>query len=290
MYSMTGYGRADYTDEKFNLTVEIKTVNNKNLDLNVKSPRIFSAFEDLIRKTVSAKIIRGHVDVFISFSDLREDSVEYELNVGAVENYIGMAKTLTTEYGIENDLTVSSMLRLPDVLRDKNGADDYSFVETPLVQTLNDALDKLNVMRKREGEKLCVDMLDRVQTVEDLLGEVRQRAPLVAKDYAEKLKKRIADTLADVKYDETRFLNEVAFFTDKANIDEEMTRLSSHISQFRDLTKEENSGKKLDFLMQEFNRETNTICSKANDITVTRTALAMKNEIEKIREQVQNIE
>lgn len=290
MYSMTGYGRADYTGDKFNLTVEIRTVNNKNLDLSVKSPRVFASLEDAVRKAVSAKISRGHVDLYVNFTDLREKDCGCELNTGAVKNYIDMAKTLKSVYGIDNDLTSSSVLRLPDVLKEKNEIADYSFLEKPLVDTVNLALDRLNEMRKTEGEKLSADMLGRVDTVEELLNVVKTRAPFVATDYAEKLKKRIAEALNDVKYDEARLLNEVAFFTDKSNIDEEMTRLSSHISQFRELAKEKTPGKKLDFLMQEFNRETNTICSKANDITVTQTALSMKNEIEKIREQVQNIE
>jgi uncharacterized protein (TIGR00255 family) len=190
---------------------------------------------------------------------------------------------------MDNDISVSQLLKSPDVLVDAIPLDATEFSEI-VNDTVNIALEKLNAMRQVEGDKLVDDMLSRVKTIEELAGKIKERAPLVASEYREKLKNRIAEYLEDVKYDETRLLNEVAFYTDRVNIDEELTRLKSHIAQFRKIVSNNESGKKLDFLMQEFNRETNTICSKSNDIEVTNLALALKNEIEKVREQVQNLE
>ena len=174
-------------------------------------------------------------------------------------------------------------------MSDNTVADSEEFKEI-LLQTVTSAMEKFNQMRKAEGEKLVNDMLSRMDFIEQTVAKIKERAPLVAKEHKERLEERIKEALGDVKYDETRLLNEVAFYTDKVNIDEELTRLNSHVSQFRSIIKTEGAGKKLDFLMQEFNRETNTICSKSNDLTVTEYGLALKNEIEKVREQVQNLE
>jgi uncharacterized protein (TIGR00255 family) len=189
-----------------------------------------------------------------------------------------------------DDVTVSSVLRYPDVLRQDEvaGADEEMIFA--LKSALNQALDNLNAMRKTEGEKLKEDMLSRMATIEGLVKQVSERAPLVAKEYSEKLTARIRDYLDGVNPDEGRLLTEVAVFTDKSNIDEELTRLYSHIAQFREICEEGIVGRKLDFLVQEFNREANTTCSKSNDVNITRLGLALKNEIEKVREQVQNLE
>ena len=182
-------------------------------------------------------------------------------------------------------------MRLPDVLDEEFSEPDFEALSAALSAALNAALDELNLMRSAEGEKLKEDVLKRCSNVEKILEKIEERAPSLAEEYAKKLKARVTEILGDVKYDETRLLQEITLFTDKSNIDEEITRLKSHISQCRAICAgEEDVGKKLDFLMQEFNRETNTICSKANDISITGFALAMKNEIEKMREQVQNIE
>ena len=289
MLSMTGYGRADYNEEGLNLVVEIKTVNNRNLDLNCKMPRMFMSLEDSIRKAVQAKVNRGRVDLFITFSDTREKNSNIEVDINKAQAYYNASKLIAESLSLENDLTVSQILRCPDVLVDGVVQDAAEF-ETIVLSTVNSALDKLNAMRLVEGEKLVLDMLNRVNFIEETAGKITLRAPLVATEYKEKLKARIEEYLQDVKYDESRLLNEVAFYTDRVNIDEELTRLKSHVEQFRKIVKANESGKKLDFLMQEFNRESNTICSKSNDIEVTNLALALKNEIEKIREQVQNLE
>ena len=289
MRSMTGYGRAEYNCDGINLTVEIKTVNNRNFDLNLKTPRSFMSLEDVIRKTVQQHVARGRIDLFVNFSDLREKNTSIDVNFDKVQAYVTAGKLIEERFGVENDITVGMLIKTPDVIVD-NSVVDVSEFEDIVKQTVANACVKLNEMRDVEGQKLTLDMLTRMDNIKFLADSIKERAPMVAEEYKQKLKDRIKDALADVKYDEARLLNEVAFYTDRVNIDEEITRLNSHINQFREIIKTEGSGKKLDFLMQEFNRETNTICSKSNDIDVTGFALNLKNEIEKVREQVQNLE
>jgi len=289
MLSMTGYGRAEYCESGINLVVEIKTVNNRNFDFNCKTPRAFIAFEDLIRKTVQNYIKRGRVDLFLSFSDVREKDVDLDVNFEKAVSYFKASEEISKRLNLPNDFSVSMAMKSPDVITDNSVLDVTEF-ESAIKDTVSTACQRLNDMRKVEGEKLVVDMLFRMDNINLLAQKITERAPLVAIEYKEKLKQRIEEFLQDVKYDESRLLSEVAFYTDRVNIDEELTRLKSHVAQFRDIVKCDGAGKKLDFLMQEFNRETNTICSKSNDIEVTRYALELKNEIEKVREQVQNLE
>lgn len=289
MNSMTGYGRAEYSDGGINLVVELKTVNNRNFDLNCKIPRAFISLEDVIRKTVQNYVKRGRIDLFVNFSDTRETSSQIEVNLEKAISYYNASTLIAEKLGLENDFSVSMIIKSPDVIVDGAVPDMTEFTEI-VKSTVENACVKLNEMRKIEGEKLVLDMLSRMETIKSLAEKIKQRAPLVAKEYKAKLQNRITEALADVKYDESRLLNEVAFYTDRVNIDEELTRLNSHVSQFIEIVKVDGMGKKLDFLMQEFNRETNTICSKSNDIEVTRYALELKNEIEKVREQVQNLE
>ncbi|MBE7089971.1 MAG: YicC family protein [Clostridiales bacterium] len=289
MLSMTGYGRAEYSENGVNLTVELKTVNNRNFDLNVKTPRSFILFEDLIRKTVQKYVKRARIDLFINFSDKREKPTELDVNLEKAVGYYQAGEAIAKRLNMPNDLTVTSILRMPEVVTD-NSLTDVTEFEKVLEETVAKACEQLNQMRKIEGEKLCADMLSRMDVINGLRNNIIERAPLVSAEHKERLKQRIEETLAGVQYDETRLLNEVAFYTDKVNIDEELTRLGSHISQFKEIIHKNGEGKKLDFLMQEFNRETNTICSKSNDIAVTGYALSLKNEIEKVREQVQNLE
>ena len=288
---MTGYGRGEYKEGGLELTVEIKTVNNRYLDVAIKSPRIFIAFEEVIRSIVREKLTRGHADIFITLSDKREKERSLFLDEGVAKAYADAARKIKTLFpDAENDFSVTSILRYPDVIKaEENGSADEQCL-TALKSALEVALDKLNAMRKVEGEKLEKDMLSRVKTIESQVNAIEKRAPLVAENYRQKLEVKMKKLLEGVEVDEGRLLTEVALFSDKSNIDEELTRLHSHISQFRDICKEVLVGRKLDFLVQEFNRETNTICSKSNDIEITRVGLAMKNEIEKVREQVQNVE
>ena len=291
MFSMTGYGKGEYKQGGIELTVEIKTVNNRYLDVSVKSPKIFNAYEEAIRAQVREKLTRGHADLFINFVDKREKAKELYVDVAAAKGYYDAALKLKTLFPLlADDFTLTTLLKSPDVVRqeDVQGADEALLAA--LHSALGTALENLNVMRKKEGEKLAQDMLSRMDEVERLVGIVKERAPLVSETYRNKLSERMKEALSGVDFDETRLLTEVAVFADKSNIDEELTRLTSHISQFRSICKEERVGRKLDFLVQEFNRESNTICSKSNDLAVTNAGLALKNEIEKIREQVQNVE
>ena len=291
MFSMTGYGRGEYKAEGIELTAEIKTVNNRYLDISVKSPRIFAAYEEVIRSLVREKLTRGHADVFVSFSDKREKAKSFYLDESTAKAYAEAAEKLKGMFPrLKDDFSITSLMRSSDVIKQEEaGGADEQLIEA-LKSALTVALDNLNNMRGVEGKKLEEDMLSRVQRVEQLVCGVEERAPLVAADYKKRLEEKVKNYLEGVNYEESRLLTEVAVFTDKSNIDEELTRLHSHIAQFREICKEKLVGRKLDFLVQEFNRETNTVCSKSNDIKITKLGLELKNEIEKIREQVQNVE
>ncbi|MGN1103993.1 MAG: YicC/YloC family endoribonuclease [Candidatus Coproplasma sp.] len=290
MFSMTGYGRGEYKQGGLEVTAEIKTVNNRYLDVSLKCPKILSSSEDVLRGVVREKLTRGHADVYVSFTDKRENRAALSIDLQAAKTWVDTALKLKEAFPeVENDFTISALMRQQDVLKQEDISCDEELVNGAK-QALCMALDRLNVMRKTEGDKLAKDMLSRVDVVENLVAQVKERAPLVAKDYAKRLEEKVKNYLEGVTYDEGRLLTEVAVFTDKSNIDEELTRLASHISQFREIAKADLVGRKLDFLVQEFNRETNTICSKSNDLVITKLGLEMKNEIEKIREQVQNVE
>ena len=291
MLSMTGYGKGEYVEGGLELTCEIKTVNNRYLDVSIKSPRIFAAYEDVVRNTIRKKLTRGHADVFISFKDKREKETSLATDLALANSYVAAAKALKEAFpDLADDVTLSSVLRYPEVLKQEDSHSLDEELTNALDCALNIALDNLNAMRAVEGQKLKEDMLSRVETIEKLVEEITARAPLIAAEYREKLTARVKEYLAETQIDEGRLLTEVAVFTDKSNIDEELTRLRSHIEQFRSICEEGIVGRKLDFLVQEFNREANTTCSKSNDVTITRAGLALKNEIEKIREQVQNLE
>ena len=291
MFSMTGFGKGEYKADGIEISVEVKTVNNRYLDVAIKSPKIFNAYEEIIRSAVRERITRGHLDVFVNYIDKRERPKSLYVDAGAAAGYCAAAKKLKDLFpGRADDFTLTALMRSPDVVRQEEtqGADEALL--NALQAALCKALDNLNAMRKKEGEKLSDDMLSRMDAVEKLVDEISARAPLVAAQYKSKLEERMKEILNGAAYDEARLLTEVAVFTDKANIDEELTRLRSHIAQFRNICREERVGRKLDFLVQEFNRECNTVCSKSNDLKVTDCGLALKNEIEKIREQVQNVE
>lgn len=291
MYSMTGFGRGEYKEGGIELVAEVKTVNNRYLDISVKCPKIFLGYEDTIRGIVRSRLTRGHADVFISFTDKRPKQRTLYIDEGAARAYVEAAERLSSLFPkLLNDFTVTALMRQPDVVRAEETAGADEELIAALRGALESALDKLNVMRATEGEKLARDMLARVDAIERSVAAITERAPLVAEEYKNRLAEKVQSYLENVPVDEGRLLTEVAVFTDKANIDEELTRLGSHISQFRAICADELVGRKLDFLIQEFNRETNTICSKSNDLQITKLGLGMKNDIEKIREQVQNVE
>ncbi len=290
MHSMTGYGKGEYRENGVELTVEIKSVNNRFLDIAVKCPRIFIAYEELVRSLVRESISRGHLDIFISYTDKREKSKSLYVDLAAARSYFDAAAELKAAFpAVEDDVTLSFLLRLPDVTR----AEEVAGADETLVEALTCAVkraaESLKEMRRMEGGRLKKDLLSRMARIAELRDGIAKRAPLVAEEYRKKLTERINEYLSG-KTDESRILTEAAVFADKCNIDEELTRLSSHVDEFYQICESDTVGRKLDFLVQEFNRECNTICSKSNDAPLTALALEMKNEIEKVREQIQNLE
>ena len=292
MYSMTGYGKAEYNQNGITLTVEIKTVNNRFLDLSFKMPKSFIPLQEAVRSAIQKHIVRGKGDVYVSYKKQTLDSgvIDYDINLAS--SYVSVAKALKKQFpNLKNDFTVTSLMKTADVLTFKQEEVSVEELTPILLETVENACINLNKMRLFEGEKLKEDMLKRVAVIEETVNAIKVRAPLVASEYKARLTERVNALLEGKDIDEARILMEVAVFADKSNIDEELTRLTSHVSQFRKICQEQNEvGKKLDFLVQEFNRESNTICSKSNDIEVTDNALKLKCEIEKIREQIQNIE
>ncbi|MBR2875480.1 MAG: YicC family protein [Clostridia bacterium] len=291
MYSMTGYGKATKELDGRTLTIELKSVNNRFLDINNKMPKLLLFAEDRLRKEIQAAISRGRVDVFISYVDNRETEKKVVVDLGLAKGYFEAGNVLNSSLSLTNDMTTTAFFRLPDVVKPMQEEDDSELLLELVASTVKEALQNMNKMRAIEGEKLKADILSRVEVLKGYLKKVEERAPMVVANYREKLQLRMTEILGKVEVDEAKLLNEVAFFTDKANVDEEITRLKSHFVQAENiLNKEQLVGRKLDFLVQEFNRETNTICSKSNDLELTNVALLMKSEIEKIREQIQNLE
>ena len=290
MYSMTGYGKGEYREGGIELTVEVKSVNNRYLDLAIKSPRVFLAYEETVRGMVRESISRGHVDVFVSYSDKREKERSFDVDLNLARAYAAAANELAEAFPqLANDVTVSYLLRQSDVVRSEEAAGEDETLVEAMKAALKAALEAHKAMRLAEGKRLEADLLARMETIEKLRASIEKRAPMVAINYREKFTERITEYLGG-KVEETRILTEAAIFADKCNIDEELTRLASHIAEFRNIAKSEQVGRKLDFLVQEFNRECNTICSKSNDREITALGLEMKNEIEKVREQIQNLE
>ena len=290
MFSMTGYGKGVCAEEGVELTAEVKSVNNRYLDLAIKSPRIFLAQEERIRAIAREHISRGHVDIFISYTDKREKEKSYYVDLSVARAYQQAAMQLKAALpGVADDTTLSIYLRLPDVVRTEEPSAADEVLEKLLERALHEASSSLSAMREKEGERLKGDLLSRMQVIERLTEAIAARAPHVAEEYRKKLTERIEEYLAG-KVDEARILTEAAVFADKCSIDEELTRLRSHIKAFREICALAQVGRKLDFLVQEFNRECNTICSKSSDKEITANALQMKNEIEKVREQIQNLE
>ena len=290
MFSMTGYGKGVCAEEGVELTAEVKSVNNRYLDLAIKSPRIFLAQEERIRAIAREHISRGHVDIFISYTDKREKEKSYYVDLSVARAYQQAAEQLKAALpGVADDTTLSFYLRLPDVVRTEEPSAADEVLEKLLERALHEAFSSFSAMREKEGERLKGDLLSRMQLIERLTEAIAARAPHVAEEYRKKLTERIEEYLAG-KVDEARILTEAAVFADKCSIDEELTRLRSHIKAFREICALAQVGRKLDFLVQEFNRECNTICSKSSDKEITANALQMKNEIEKVREQIQNLE
>ncbi len=289
--SMTGFGRANALFDGRELTMELKSVNHRYLDLSFRMPRHISFIEDEIRRLLAERLTRGHVDVYITYRNTRNDARTAVFDASLLKAYIDAANQCAEQFGLRNDLTATSALRLPDVMDVVEADEDRE----ALIKLADDALEKacteLIEMRRVEGERLCADLLSRLDTVLGLRERIKERAPLVVEDYRNKLTERIASVLESAEVDTARLATEIAIFADKANIDEELVRLASHVAAARELLENGNAvGRKMDFIVQEMNREFNTIGSKANDKDITALVIEGKAEIEKIREQVQNLE
>lgn len=289
--SMTGYGGAKGSAEGLSVSIELKSVNNRYLDVSVKLPRTMLFAEEPIKAAVGRHISRGKVDVFVTVDQSASDDMEVRVNEPLLKGYIEALSAAAEKFGLQNDMTVMSLCRLPDVLSTDRREIDSSALMTGITEILERALTEYDAMRLREGEKLRDDVLARLETISRLTGVVEENAPKTVAEYRARLEQKLQEVLATANIDESRVLTEAAIFADKIAVDEETVRLRSHIRQYRDiLEKNEPVGRKLDFLTQELNRETNTIGSKCQDLDITRIVVDMKAEIEKIREQIQNLE
>ena len=290
MQSMTGYGRCQLERDGRVMTVEVKSVNHRFLDTSYRLPRHLAFLDDAVRRGVSARLSRGHVDVFVNYENHRDDAREVRVDTALACAYQRAIGELSAALSLSGGLSVEEYARMPDVLTIQEKEEDQQAVRELFDEALSAALCELIAMREREGESMKQDMLQKLTRIEEIRGEIAQRAPLVVEDYRARLSERIA-ALTDGEIDEARLITEVAIFADRAAIDEELVRLLSHIAQIRATVElSEPVGRKLDFLVQELNREVNTIGSKAMDAQISQCVVQAKGEIEKLREQVQNIE
>jgi uncharacterized protein (TIGR00255 family) len=291
MYSMTGYGKGAASSDGRELTVELKSVNHRYLDVGLRLPRHLAFLEDGVRTGLSARLSRGHIDVFINYRNLRSDARSVEIDVPLLTAFISAARQANESLSLSDDLSLSAALRLPDVTNVREADEDTDAVLALLNDALNAAVDALLAMRLAEGRRMKAYLSDCADTVLALTEQIAKRAPLVVGEYKTKLDERVQALIGPLEVDRARLATEVALFADRASIDEEISRLHSHIAQMRELLEaDEPTGRKLDFVVQEMNREFNTIGSKANDGELTKLVLSGKAELEKIREQVQNIE
>lgn len=290
MKSMTGFGRASLESNGKNYIIEIKTVNNKYSDITVKSPKRLSFMEDKIRKQIANRITRGKVEVLVSFFDFSNKSKNVVLNKEIAKEYIKQLREIADENNLSENISVVEIAKLPDILNSIDSDNDEEIASEAL-QCLNMALDSLIEMRKAEGENIKQDLLVRIERVQNLVDKIAENSKGIVEEYVSKLEKRVKEILKTDVVDENRIAQEAVIYADKTSIEEELTRLNSHIVQFKELVNSDGPvGKKLDFMIQEMNRETNTIGSKAGSGEITKAIIDLKVELEDIREQIQNIE
>ena len=289
--SMTGYGRAREMRNGRDITVEVRSVNNRYLDCTVKMPRAYIFAEDRMKARVQQAISRGKVDVFVTIDASAADAAVVAVNEPLARGYYDALTRLKTMFDLPGDITPEVLAKFPDVLAVTKAEEDVEAIAADICAVLDDALTSYNAMRAVEGEKLAADVAGRVTTIETVVGKVEERSPQTVAAYRQRLETKMQEVLQSTAIDESRILTEAAIFADKIAVDEETVRLRSHIAQLRAmLVSDEPVGRKLDFLIQEVNRECNTIGSKCNDLTIAQDVVNMKAEVEKIREQVQNME
>ena len=290
MRSMTGYGKGIAEADGKKITIEIKTVNHRYLDFGLKFPKTFLFLEDAMKKQIGGELVRGHVDMYLTYEQTESAKGGYAVDFDLLENYLSMASQVAEKSGLENDVTVSSLIRNGDIVTRAENSEDEELLSSLTMSALASALQGLVEARTKEGATIKADLEAKLDNLQGCLDRIKEYAPNVTKEYREKLTARIND-LVTGGVDEGRIATEVAIFADKCCIDEEITRLGAHIELMKKtLTLSKPIGRDLDFRVQEMNRETNTIGSKANDLKITEEVLALKNEIEKIREQAQNVE
>ena len=291
MRSMTGYGKGTASSAGLTVTAEIKTVNHKFFDWNMKMPKGFLFVEDDAKKAVAGAVSRGHVDLYLTVEKQTAEAGEYRADAALARMYVDSARQLSETLGVPFDITASSLMKNPDIVTLSETEIDDETVREVTLEAVSEAVSALVAMREREGAALAADLSEKLASIEASLEEVKKEAPRAVAEYRRKLRARIDEALGQLPLDEARLATEVALFADKCAIDEEISRLGAHIAAMRALIASQGQvGRKLDFLVQEMNRETNTIGSKANDLAITERVLAMKNDIEKIREQAQNAE
>ena len=289
MNSMTGYGKGVAESAGRKVGVEIKSVNHRFLDMNIKLPRTLGFAEDIIRSEVKGAIARGHLDIYVNYE--RESGGKISMDEQLARDYCTMAAKAAMKFSITNDLSVSALFRMPEVVVVKEEDEDEEAVGKLVEQAVREGLNGLSVMRAKEGEMLMRDFSEKLANISAFVDEVEKLAPVTVEEHKNRMRERITEMLGDVAFDEARLMNEAAFFADKVAVDEEIARLRSHIAHFKDICAAGGAlGKKLDFIVQEMNRETNTIGSKCSDSKIVQCVISAKCEIEKVREQVQNVE
>ena len=289
--SMTGYGRVKVENDLREITVELRSVNHRYLDLNIKVPRIYGYLEEMVSKQAQAAIARGKVDIFVSVRAKEGADIRVSPNMAVIQGYVDAIKKVSETYGLSDEATALSLLRLPDAMEQSKEEADADQLKAEVSAVLDQALTEYNAMREKEGARLVEDVTYRAGLIAQSVDFVEQRSPDCVEEYRQRIAARMTEILDGTELAQQRILQEAALYADKVNVTEEIVRLRSHLAQLETMLKSPVAiGRKLDFLVQEMNRETNTIGSKANDITITNYMLEIKSEIEKIREQVQNIE
>ena len=289
--SMTGYGKSEQTIDSLNVTVEIKSVNHRYFEFSARVPREYGFLEEKLKKYCNSLITRGKVECYVSVEDLEEREMEVNVNETLAAGYVKALKELSERFGLKDDISTVTLSRYPDIITLHKASEDEERIWNAVKTVAETAVSKFIEMRETEGSKLRGDILSRADYIIECVEFIEGRSPETVREYNEKLKQRMKELLGDAAVDEQRLLNEAAIYADKIAVDEETVRLRSHISQLREfMNSSEAIGRKLDFLVQEINREANTIGSKAQDVDIAKKVIAIKAEVEKIREQVQNIE
>ena len=289
--SMTGYGQSICQFDEYRINIELKTVNNRYLDTNIKVYKQYQFLEEIVRDIIAKKVSRGKLDVSIQFENVKKDDRVVTINEEVARGYFTAMKQMAEIFGIEDDISVSKLSYFQDVFTVEKKEQDKEKISNDVVSVLNEALDNLTLSRKSEGERLVKFFEEEIVIMSDIVDKIEKRSPVTVEEYRNKIKEKVEEYLEGVQFDESRLLTEVLIFSDKINITEEIIRFRSHLEELKNLLMSNVPvGRKLDFIIQELNRETNTMGSKCNDFEISKNVVELKSEIEKIREQAQNIE